>query len=76
MGYVHQLQGFEDPTKTFIVKKVIQGASRLAPDYDLRLPITTPIMRHLSNVLRLVADDYLASLMRTIFTTASLLWLG
>lgn len=71
LGYVHQLQGFEDPTKTFMVKKAIQGAGRLAPHYDLRLPITAPIMRHLINALPLVADnDYLASLMGAIFTTA------
>lgn len=68
LGYVHQLQGFEDPTKT--TKKDIQGAGRLVPHYDLRLPITTPIMRHLINALPLVADnDYLASLMGAIFTT-------
>lgn len=47
ISYAHRIKGFIDPTKAFIIKKLIQGASRLRPSADLRAPITKDILQKL-----------------------------
>lgn len=47
LGYVHKMQGFQDPTSEFLISKLVAGAYRLKPMVDIRLPITVPILDRL-----------------------------
>ena len=46
ISYVHMLKGFNDPTKSFLIDKLLTALSRQQPS-DIRLPITRPILHHL-----------------------------
>ena len=46
ISYVHKLKGFNDPTKSFLIDKLLTALSRQQPS-DIRLPITRPILHHL-----------------------------
>lgn len=47
ISYVHKLKGFNDPTKSFLIEKLLTALSRQHPS-DIRLPITRPILHHLT----------------------------
>ena len=47
VSYVHKIRGLNDPTQAFLVRKLTTGAYRLRLSYDLRLPITIPILNRL-----------------------------
>ena len=47
IGYAHKLMGLADPTSAFVVSKLIAGAYRTRPVYDVRLPITVTILNRL-----------------------------
>ena len=47
IAFIHKLLGLTDPTESFLVKKVLQGAKNCNPCCDLRLPITLPILYRL-----------------------------
>ena len=47
IGYVHKLLNFPDPTSSFVVSKLIAGAYRTRPSFDVRLPITVDILNRL-----------------------------
>lgn len=51
IGYVHKIKGYTDPTKSFLIHKLLTALSRrrLA---DLRLPITRPVLHELIRSLR------------------------
>ena len=51
IGYVHKIKGCTDPTKSFLIHKLLTALSRrrLA---DLRLPITRPVLHELIRSLR------------------------
>ena len=44
LSYLHKIQGFADPTKEFLIQKLVAGAYKLRPAVDMRLPITKPIL--------------------------------
>ena len=46
ISYVHKLKGFNDPTKSFLIDKLLTALSRQQPS-DIRLPITRPILHQL-----------------------------
>lgn len=52
VGYIHKLQGFQDPTTSFLVSKLIAGAYRIRPSWDLRLPITLEILNKLVDAVQ------------------------
>ena len=54
ISYVHNLGGFLDPSKSFIVKKLLQGSKKINKSADVRLPITMNILKQL-----LKASDYI-----------------
>ncbi|XP_069100867.1 uncharacterized protein [Argopecten irradians] len=71
LGYVHKLNGLNDPTKSFFVRKVIQGATRLAPSFDTRLPITIPILHSLcEQICKVTSCPHEQSLLAAVFTLA------
>ena len=51
IGYVHKIKGHSDPTKSFLIHKLLTALSRrrLA---DLRLPITRPVLHELVKSLQ------------------------
>ena len=65
------MQGFQDPTKSFLIRKAVQGIARLAPSYDVRLPITESILIRICDALTYLVDlHYERKLFKAIFTTA------
>ena len=46
ISYAHKLKGFNDPTKSFLIDKLLTALSRQQPS-DIRLPITRPILHQL-----------------------------
>ena len=46
ISYVHKLRGFRDPTKSFLIQKLLTALSRQRPA-DVRLPVTRPVLHKL-----------------------------
>ena len=47
ISYAHKLLNKPDPTHSFVVRKLLQGAQKLGKSADSRLPITQPILHKL-----------------------------
>ena len=52
LSYVHKLGNFPDPTKNFLVQKLLTAHSKLHFSPDVRLPITRSVLQHLVGTLR------------------------
>ena len=50
ISYVHKLKGLHDPTKSFLVEKLLTALSRQQP-LDIHLPITRPVLHGLLHSL-------------------------
>ena len=50
ISYVHKLRGFHDPTKSFLIHKLLTALSRRQP-VDIRLPVTRPVLYELVRAL-------------------------
>ena len=79
LSYVHKIGSFSDPTKAFVVQKIMTAQSRLCSKPDIRLPITRSILLKL--VLALSHTITSAShilLFQTMFLVAfyGLFWVG
>jgi len=48
--YVHKLRGLHDPTKSFLIQKLLIALSRQQP-VDIRLPVTRPLLHELVRAL-------------------------
>ena len=71
ISYVHKLQGQIDPTKGFLIQKLMSGAYRLAPSFDVRLPITEPLLVKLVHALEFsVRSHYDRKLFKSAFLFA------
>ena len=64
LSFIFQLNGSEDLTQHFVVKKVIQGFKNAKPACDPRLPITPTILNKLVKALPFTTES--------LFTTAML----
>ena len=51
ISYVHKLQGLPDPTKTFVIQKLLTAVNR-SRSADIRLPITRSILHQLLGSLQ------------------------
>lgn len=47
ISYVHKLLQLNDPTNSFIVRKLIKGCNNLSGTSDTRLPITMDILKNI-----------------------------
>ena len=47
ISYVHKLRGLADPTKSFLISKLLMAHRRANPLLDVRLPITRPVLHRL-----------------------------
>lgn len=71
IAHIHHLLGLSDPTDSFIVKKVIQGAKHMNPTCDSRLPITLPILSRLVDSLgHVCVTPWCRTLYRSMFLMA------
>jgi hypothetical protein len=67
ISYQIQLEGGIDNTKTFIIRKMLEGFHRLTPSKDTRSPITLHILKQLLPILPAVCSDFYEA---TMFSTA------
>ena len=58
ISYVHKILDLQDPTQTFITKKILKGCQASVPMRDTRLPITPNILRKLLNALAHTVPQY------------------
>lgn len=70
LAYIHNILGLPDPTKGFLVKKLLYGLRR-KHIVDKRLPITYNILRQLIDALpHVLQDRYKQVLFKAMFLTA------
>ena len=66
-----QLQGLQDNSKSFIIKKMLEGLRRSKPSKDIRCPITLTLLNQIVSVLPAVCNNsYEATLFATAFQLA------
>ncbi|XP_062570270.1 uncharacterized protein LOC134232331 [Saccostrea cucullata] len=71
IAYAHKMLNFEDPTRAFVIQKLVAGAYRLGNTFDIRLPITTNILNRLLDVIPdVINDKYTQSLFKALFLFA------
>ena len=70
ISYVHKLRGFPDPTKSFLIQKLLSALSRKR-SVDVRLPVTRPVLHELIRSLRFTnSSAFQRSLYVTMFLVA------
>lgn len=47
LAYIHKIHTLNDPTATFVVRKLLHGAAKLRPSFDQRAPVTKSILHNL-----------------------------
>jgi hypothetical protein len=71
-----KIHGMVDTTKSFLVAKVLQGASRLTQKPDTRAPITLDILTKIMQALvKICASSYETSLFQAALNLAFFLFL-
>ena len=77
VSFAHKARMMEDPTGSFIVKKLMKGAEKLKGKVDCRLPITGEILAKLVTALPIVVSNrYHQVLLRAMFLLAFMHFLG
>ena len=70
-SYVHKLRGLADPTKSFLISKLLTAHRRANPLLDVRLPITRPVLHRLVRSLEFTnSSSYQRVLYTAMFLTA------
>lgn len=70
ISFLHKVHCLPDPTKAFLIQKLVAGAYKLKPTTDLRLPITKPILQSLVSALESTLHGYNRSLFQAMFVFA------
>jgi len=72
LSHIHKLNGFDDPTKTFFVSKILAGYKRKNPgSKDLRMPVSSALLKQLINSLPHVCkSSYETSMFASAFSLA------
>ena len=72
LSHIHKLNGFDDPTKSFFVSKILQGFKRKNPgSKDLRMPVSSALLKQLINSLPHVCKfSFEASMFASAFSLA------
>ena len=63
ISYIHKMHDVADPTAAFVIKKLLQGASKLRPSIDFRAPVTKPILYSLVSSAPNVTECYYHNLL-------------
>ena len=58
VGYYFKMSGLVDPTKSFLVQKLLVGVRRLRPSVDLRLPITQDLLVQLQKTVDVLCSIF------------------
>ncbi len=58
IAHFHKINDYHDPTASFLVKKMLQGAKRLRPTGDLRAPVTPDFLHPLVQSTSQTTDSY------------------
>lgn len=70
ISYIHQLNGYRNPTQAFLIKQLIQSVKKMSVA-DNRLPITLPILKVLLRTLKaVVSDKFDRRMLRAMFVVA------
>ena len=68
--YVHKLRGLHDPTKSFLIHKLLTALSRRQP-VDIRFPVTRPVLHELARALSFTnSSAFQRSLFSALFLVA------
>ena len=68
--YVHKLRGLHDPTKSFLILKLLTALSRRQP-VDIRFPVTRPVLHELARALSFTnSSAFQRSLFSALFLVA------
>ena len=71
LGYFHKLSNVIDPTKNFVVQKLLAGSFKNSPSVDSRLPITLIVLyRLIEDIQHYVPVKYNRLLLSAMFTVA------
>ena len=71
ISYFHKIYGFPDPSRNFIVAKLLTGAHNLRSVADVRLPVTLPILLKLISALpHVVTSHYKRVMLRAMMVLA------
>lgn len=71
LSFVHKLRSLEDPTDSFLIKKILEGFKRLQSRKDVRAPITEDILIKICQSLPVICyNQYEFALFRATFTLA------
>ena len=71
IGYLHKISGFSDPTREFVIQKLLAGAAKIAPSVDPRLPVTHILLHRLIEDLpHYVSAHYNRVLIAAMFSVA------
>lgn len=68
IAFMHKIQGYQDPTATFLLQKVMRGMQKGQQTHDTRLPISYSVLRRLVMAIDLCCDGhYKTSLYKSMF---------
>ena len=59
LSFVHKINGWQDPSNNFLVKKLKEGCKRSSPRVDSRLPITPTLLEKLIRSLSCICSTSL-----------------
>ena len=69
LSFVHKIKMLDDPTKAYVISKLIAGAKVLTPSSDVRLPITRNILIRIIGALDMVTSTDYSRLLYTAMLT-------
>jgi hypothetical protein len=76
VGYFYKLHGMSDPTKDFLVSKLIEGSRRGCGLVDNRVPISLPILQQLIDSLpHICASQFESTMFKAVFLGAFFVFL-
>ena len=71
ISFHHKVSDLHDPTKSFVVKKLLEGCKRIRHSNDIRAPITTTILGKIFSILpQICLSSYEAKLFRAAYSLA------
>ena len=71
ISYIHKLTGWEDPADSFLIKKMLVGAKKIAGNIDTRLPITEIILNKLADTIpTAIESEYVQLALKAMFSLA------
>lgn len=69
ISYFHKLMDVQDPTSSFLIRKILAGATKLSKSPDMRIPISINMLRSLLQSTQFIASStYECLLLRAMYT--------